>query len=96
MDFDEWLDSLEPTEDGKLVFRDKSSKATVSESKSDIEVVKGNPLGNSDRYLGFSGGKRVDNGGESGIININKAKEEQVIKHNKPVISSDIYVGYDF
>ena len=23
MDFDEWLDGLEPTEDGKLVFRDK-------------------------------------------------------------------------
>ena len=69
MDFDEWLDGLEPTEDGKLVFRDKSSKATVSESKSDIGVVKGSPLGNSEKYLSYSGGKRVDNGGESGIIN---------------------------
>lgn len=34
MDFDEWLDGLEPTEDGKLVFRDKIAVPNPTEGNS--------------------------------------------------------------
>ena len=60
MDFDEWLDGLEPTEDGKLVFRDKrvdkSGKSGIIKLSEKFEI----PQDKIKKFLLSPGAKHVD------------------------------------
>lgn len=60
MDFDEWLDGLKPTEDGKLVFRDKrvdkSGKSGIIKLSEKFEI----PQDKIKKFLLSPGAKHAD------------------------------------